>query len=224
MPMLLHVETAKHVILCPEEGHVEVFMRLSELLEWWLYNVNRDPELAECTVEYVQGRGQELMEEIVWGSPERFNAMGRSQDKIGWQQFLEGMVSKEITRIQQQHYALSGSRMSLERWSSRLITRLLEITDGPWVYRNFSVHDPVSGTIATAKKEELLREIERQRELGDAGLLEEDKYELALRVRAYPQILSKYLSVRSSVACVPIQIILGTVFRLIICSVVCETA
>ncbi len=49
-------------------------------------------------------------------------------------------------------------------------------------------------------------------------------YELALRVRAYPQILSKYLSVRSSVACVPLQIILGTVFRLIFCSVVCETA
>ena len=38
------------------------------------------------------------------------------------------------------------------------------------------MHDPVSSTIATAKKEELLVEIERQRELGDAGLLEEDKY------------------------------------------------
>jgi len=172
----LHVETAKHVILCPEEGRVEVFMRLSELLERWQYNINTDPELAECIVEYVQGRGQKLMEEIVWGAPERFNAMGWSQDKIGWQRFLEGMISKEITRIQQQHYALSGSRMSLERWSSGLITRLLEITHGQWVYRNFIVHDPVLGTIATARKEELLREIERQRELGDAGLLEEDKY------------------------------------------------
>ncbi len=38
------------------------------------------------------------------------------------------------------------------------------------------MHDPVSGTIASAKKDELLVEIERQRELGDAGLLEEDKY------------------------------------------------
>jgi hypothetical protein len=38
------------------------------------------------------------------------------------------------------------------------------------------VHDPVSGAIATAKREELLLEIERQRDLGDAGLLEEDKY------------------------------------------------
>jgi hypothetical protein len=38
------------------------------------------------------------------------------------------------------------------------------------------VHDPVSGIIATAKKEELLWEIECQHELGDAGLLEVDKY------------------------------------------------
>ena len=38
------------------------------------------------------------------------------------------------------------------------------------------MHDPVSGIIATARKEELLVEIEHQRELGDAGLLEEDKY------------------------------------------------
>ncbi len=66
--------------------------------------------------------------------------------------------------------------MSLEKWSSGLITWLLEITHGQWVYRNFIVRNPVLGTIATARKEELLQEIERQQELGDAGLLEEDKY------------------------------------------------
>jgi hypothetical protein len=59
--------------------------------------------------------------------------------------------------------------MSLEKWSSGLITRLLEITHGQWIYCNFIVHDLVSGTIATARKEELIREIERQQEFGDAG-------------------------------------------------------
>jgi hypothetical protein len=38
------------------------------------------------------------------------------------------------------------------------------------------VHYPVSGTITTGKKEELFSEIEGQRNLGDAGLLDEDKY------------------------------------------------
>ena len=117
-----------------------------------------------------------MMEEAISEAPPRFRPMALSQDKIGWRRFLEGMILKEITNIQQQYYAVNGSHMSLEKWCSGLITRLLKITHGQWLYRNYVVHDPVSGTIATAKKEELLLEIEQQRELGDAGLLEENKY------------------------------------------------
>jgi hypothetical protein len=87
------------------------------------------------------------------------------------------MISTEITNIQQQYIAVNGSRMSLDKWCTRLITQLLEITQGQWLYQNYMiVHDPVSGMIATAKKEELLLETESQRDLGDTGLLEEDKY------------------------------------------------
>ena len=145
-------------------------------LERWLHDVDTDQELADCIVEYVRRQGQESMEETIQEMPRRFNAMGQSQDRIGWRRFLEGMISKEITGIQRQYHALNGSTMSLEKWSSGLVTRLLEITHGQWVYWNFIVHNPVSGTIATARKEELLQEIERQQELGDEGLLEEDKY------------------------------------------------
>jgi hypothetical protein len=67
---------AEHVILCPEESRVEAFMQSLLALERWLHEVDTDPELADCIVEYVQWRGQELMEEIVLEAPERFNAMG----------------------------------------------------------------------------------------------------------------------------------------------------
>jgi hypothetical protein len=126
----IHIETAEHVILCPEEGQVEVFMQPLLALEWWLHDVDMDPELADCIVEYVQRRGQESMDETLQEVPGRLNAMGQSQDKVGWRRFLEGMILKEITGIQQQYYALNGSKMSLEKWSSGLITRLLEITHG----------------------------------------------------------------------------------------------
>jgi hypothetical protein len=112
----------------------------------------------------------------VQNAPPQFQALVRSQDTIGWRRFLEGMILKEIVALQQQFYTVNGSHMSLDKWSSGLITRLLEITHGQWLYQNFMVHNPVSGTIATAEKEELLMEIERQRDLGNAGLLEEDKY------------------------------------------------
>jgi hypothetical protein len=59
--------------------------------------------------------------------------------------------------------------MSMDKWSSGLITQLLEITHGQWLYQNFMVHNLVSGMIATAKKEEILLEIECQWDPGDAG-------------------------------------------------------
>ncbi len=97
----------------------------------------------------------------VRNAPPRFQAFRQLQDVIGWQRFLEGMISKEIVVLQQQFYAVNGSWMSVDKWSSGLFTWLLEITHGQWLYRNFMVHDPVSGTIATGKMEELLLEIER---------------------------------------------------------------
>jgi hypothetical protein len=156
---------------------VKVFLLCTSALERWLDEADTDPDLTDSIVEYVQRQGTVILEEAISEAPPRFRPMALSQDKIGWRRFLEGMISKEITNIQQQYYAVNGSRISLEKWCSGLITRLLEITHGQWIYRNNVVHDPVSGTIGTAKKEELLSEIERQRKLGgDTGLLEEDKY------------------------------------------------
>jgi hypothetical protein len=172
----IHVETAEHVLLCPEVGRVEAFQLGTTALERWLDMADTDPDLTDSIVEYVRRRGAITMEDAIIDAPPRFKHMATSQDKIGWRRFLEGMISTEITFIQRQYIAVNGSRMSLEKWCTGLITRLLEITHGQWLYRNYVVHDPVSGIIATAKKEELLVEIERQRELGEAGLLEEDKY------------------------------------------------
>ena len=56
-----------------------------------------------------------MMEEAISEAPPRFRPMALSQDKIGWRRFLEGMISKEITNIQQQYYAVNGSRMSLKK-------------------------------------------------------------------------------------------------------------
>jgi hypothetical protein len=55
-----------------------------------------------------------------------------------------------------------------------LVTKLLEVTNGQWLYRNIQAHDKISGTLVTLWKEELKLEIERQKELGTAGLFDKD--------------------------------------------------
>jgi hypothetical protein len=67
-------------------------------------------------------------------TPPQFQALRHLQDIIRWQWFLEGMISKEIVALQQLFYAVNSSQMTLDRWSSGLITRLLKITHGQWLY------------------------------------------------------------------------------------------
>ena len=125
---------------------------LHDRTERWLDAADTDPDLTDSIVEYVRQRGTVTMEEATIYAPITFRHMVLSQDKIGWRRFLEGMILMEITSIQRQCIAVNGLHMSLDKWCTGLITRLLEITHGQWLYRNYIVHDPVSGTIATARK------------------------------------------------------------------------
>ena len=74
------------------------------------------------------------------------------------------------------HAGLQASRLSAMKWGVGLVAKLLEVTHGQWLYRNIQVHDKISGTLVTLRKEMLQLEIEQQRELGTAGLLDEDCY------------------------------------------------
>ena len=67
--------------------------------------------------------------------------LAQSQDLIGWIRFMEGMMSKKITGIQKSYLAFSSYHISIERWMTGLITKLLEITHGKWLYRNVHVHN-----------------------------------------------------------------------------------
>ena len=55
-------------------------------------------------------------------------------------------------------------------------------THGQWIYRNMMVHDQIAGELITKKKEELQLEIEKQREMGNDGLLPEDKFLAAVNL------------------------------------------
>jgi hypothetical protein len=109
------VETADHVVKCSEAGQVEAFTNGVTALKTCLDAAYIDPDLAEVIVEYVWGRDYITMREVVNIAPRRLRQLGYSQDVIGWHQFLEGMVSKEIISLQLQYVAVSGSRLSMKK-------------------------------------------------------------------------------------------------------------
>ncbi len=123
------------------------------LMEKWMQEADTDPDLQECIAEYAHGRGALTMQEICWGQGELFMQMAWEQDEIGW---MEGMKGKRMREIQWVYWIRSGAEMSSERWAKGVILKLLEPTHGQWLYRNVQIHDLVAGTLATARKEELM--------------------------------------------------------------------
>ena len=95
------------------------------------------------------------METIVRDFGAGFREFGRSQDKIGWRRFMEGMISQEIVPIQSDFVEAGGCSISVDAWTRGLVIKLLEVTHGQWLYRNVQVHDAISGLQANARKEEI---------------------------------------------------------------------
>ncbi len=64
------------------------------------------------------------------------------------------------------------------RWISGLVTQLLQVMHTQWIYRCVLVHDRSTGTLISAHKAKLLKEIEHQLALGSECLDEEDRFML----------------------------------------------
>ncbi len=83
--------------------------------------------------------------------------------------------------IQYDYHHMQGT-CTPKCWARGLIRKLLEATHGQWIYWNIQIHDSVAGTQATLRKEAIQEEIEEQMELGEAGLLEEDRWMLEVNL------------------------------------------
>ena len=95
---------------------------------------------------------------------------------------MEGMVSRRMVEIQAEFFAVRGSSWKLDKWATGLVTRLLEVTHGQWLYRNVLVHDKTNGQLAMLRKEEIAARIEEQLLLGHGDLLDEDQYLLEVNL------------------------------------------
>ncbi len=98
------------------------------------------------------------------------------QDIIGWDHFIMGMVSSKLLPIQSAYLLQCKSSCNTSRWISGLITQLLQVTHTQWIYHCILVHDRTMGTLISAHKEDLLKEIEHQLTLGPESLAEEDEF------------------------------------------------
>ena len=87
-----------------------------------------------------------------------------------------GMISTKLLGIQDSYLRVRGSARSSEKWATGLITQLLQVTHGQWIYKCVVVHDRTTGTLVNQHKAKLLEEITKQLLMGADSLMEDDKF------------------------------------------------
>jgi hypothetical protein len=176
------VEDCAHVLFCEEEGRVDLLQKSIDLVEQWMKDKGTDNTLRKYLVKYARARGGRSMLEIVGWFNAPYQKLANSMDRIGWRRFMEGMISKEAVEIQRRAEDAGKCTMTVNNWSAGLVTKLLEVTHGQWLYRNVHVHDALTGEKVMMRKAAIRREVEFQIALGGEGLAAEDQYLLEINL------------------------------------------
>ena len=86
--------------------------------------------------------------------------LAKSQDKIGWRNFMEGRISKEFFKMQEVYLTLGCHKLNGEQWVKQCIGKILHITHSQWIFKNFTLHDKQKGWLRRKDMKDIMREIE----------------------------------------------------------------
>jgi len=90
------------VLMCEEADRVKCFQMSADNLHSWLRSVDTCEVLEVHIMRFVRSMNSERFLiaslESAGNRDPILNRLARSQDKIGWRRFMEGMISKEFCR------------------------------------------------------------------------------------------------------------------------------
>jgi hypothetical protein len=142
-------ETCKHIARCPEVGRIASYIQSMQEVERWMLAQDTHPNLVQLLKEYMQGRGETMCLKcsIILNLPPIYQDFAASQDIIGCDGFVMGMVSHKLLPLQSAISLNSKLSSNATRWISGLITHLLQVTHTQWIYQCVLVHDRTTGTL-----------------------------------------------------------------------------
>lgn len=156
---LVGPERSTHLNHCLDDGRSLLFSEsVEELNEWLAKNQKTDAELRYWLIKFLLFRGERSMTSLGSMSP-AVEAIAIDVDRIGWVDLLHGRIPISLKAFQQNYCASIGSRMNGSDWARALVLKLLDISHGQWMYRNFLLHNKCRGHLKLSRQADVLTEI-----------------------------------------------------------------
>ena len=166
------MEDTQHLCRCRDSGRRQLLRDSVDSLREWMRDQHTHPEIAHWIPLYILRQGYvklidiELADRYHRRLSQAMRRAAHSQDAIGWKHLLEGKVSVRLRRLQEFFLIGCDTLLTIDDWMRGFINKLLEISHSQWIYRNLTKHHASQGTIALKAREDLMKEVERQLNMG----------------------------------------------------------
>ena len=106
----------------------------------WMAATHTDTHLHLMITRYLLGQSSTSMTYCLRGHAPVLCTLAAVQDRLGWDNFVEGRISSVFLEAVKPALSRHQSRMTPEKWCEKLITQLLQLTHKQWLFRNSYVH------------------------------------------------------------------------------------
>ena len=174
-------EDAAHLMVCRNADRTKLLEEHISMIEEWMECHYTDPLISEMVVWYLRGRGRRKLLQYP-GLPPSLKSLAQTQDRIGWRNFTEGKLAVQFRHIQRHFLFQEDTQLTADSWMKGLVGKLLAMTHAQWIFRCISKHHRTKGTKVLRANDNLLREIDRQLDMGVECVSEADKWMLEIDV------------------------------------------
>jgi hypothetical protein len=132
-------ETARHVVLCPDDRMKQVFTNSIATFTDLLERLDTHPDIQQCLVNTLATR--DATTAFRASASTAITAAAAAQDRIGWLNLTEGRLSLRWQESQEEHLRASHSRKTGQTWAAEVVSGILRVTHSLWLERNRILHE-----------------------------------------------------------------------------------
>jgi hypothetical protein len=141
---LLEKEDTQHLSSCQHASAINNYFQQLQGLITWAKKVKTDPILlssmvAVLTQKRIEGTDLYRFYPCVL-TRSQHHSVFKEQQLIGWEGFIEGLLSNEWAIQQQRYYTTHKINRSGKAWASGLINQLWTLNYQVWISRNNALH------------------------------------------------------------------------------------
>ena len=133
-------EDTEHILLCSHTDSTNTWDKALSNLQYKLHYLDTCPQLLIAMSNDLQAWRTRATPPNIDHLPKTLRNVITTQRSIGWQQFLEGLISSSWSSYMDNYYRLSQTLKNGQTWTSRLYHLTWNLIFHIWEDRNNQLH------------------------------------------------------------------------------------